>query len=222
MDERERIGAYQVIVEECKGPNRNRKYVQESWYNEDDELHRLDGPAVTVKDLKGNIVSFEWYRYGQLHREGDEPAYFEDDGSKQTEIWATYGEPCRNDKPARVVTDLASGIVVEEIYYWRGHEHRYGGPARITRSPETGVVTSEHWEVLGKADRHDGPSFIKRDEHSGKALTEQWRQQGKLHRKDGPAVIYYSPEDGSERTRRYYNSGKRISDNQGETLSLDK
>lgn len=218
MDERDRIGAYEVIVEECKGPNRNKKYVRETWRQEGD-LHRLDGPAVAVKDLKGNMVLSEWYRYGQLHREDDEPAYVEDNGATRTEIWATHGKPCRNDKPARLVTDLASGVVVEEIYYWRGHEHRDGGPAFIRRSAKTGIVTAEHWTFLGEANRREGPSIIHRDE-DGTTLTEQWKEQGKLHRKDGPAVIYYSPEDGTEQTRRYYQSGKSIPDEQLDELGL--
>lgn len=218
MDERDRIGAYEVIVEECKGPNRNKKYVRETW-RQDEDLHRFDGPAVTIKDLKGNIVSFEWYRHGQLHREGDEPASFEDNGRTRTEIWASHGEPSRNDKPAHLVTDIASGVTVEEIYYWRGHEHRAGGPAFIRRSAKTGVVTAEHWAFLGVSTRLNGPCIIHRDEH-GTTLTEQWKQEGKLHREDGPAVIYYSQEGGNEEARRYYHSGERVPDEKLPELGL--
>ena len=220
MDERDRIGTYEVIVEECKGPNRNKKYVKESW-RQDGDLHRVDGPAIFIKDLKGNVVLSEWYQYGQLHREDGEPASFADDGAKRTEVWASLGEPHRNKGPARLVTDLASEVIVEEEYYWCGHEHRDNGPARITRSSTTGTVTSEHWKFLGKSNRHNGPSFIERDEQTGKTLVEQWRKKDKLHREEGPAVIYYSPEDGSVLTSRFYNDGKRVPSGQLETLTLD-
>ena len=53
------------------------------WYNDKDQLHRLDGPAVEYA-----FGSNEWYVNGQLHRL-DGPALEHDDGS---EWWYVNGE----------------------------------------------------------------------------------------------------------------------------------
>jgi|GEM_PF-1733620 len=218
MDERDRIGSYEVIVEECKGPNKNKKYVSESWYNADGNCHRLDGPAFTLKDLKGNVVQSEYYRDGNLHRE-DGPAYMLNDGTSLTEIWYFNGHLNRiKDGPAKTVTHLETGIVTEEVWSVMGLEEGWGGPAIITRSPATGVVTYEHWKKGGRTHRFDGPSLIKRDEHTGQVRCMQWHRDGKLHNENGPASVYYKP-DGSVMNAAYYLDGNRVQP-QGSELTV--
>ena len=62
-----------------------------AWFNENDQLHREDGPAVEYED-GGKF----WYLNGELHREGG-PAIEYEHGSKQ---WYKNGKRHREDGPA--------------------------------------------------------------------------------------------------------------------------
>ena len=73
---------YKVTVEEDKTI---------CWYNEKDQLHRLDGPAV-----KYDAGYKAWFVEGRLHRL-DGPAVERSDGTKE---WWVDGKPHRLDGPA--------------------------------------------------------------------------------------------------------------------------
>lgn len=61
------------------------------WYNEKDQLHRLDGPAIEWAD-----GSKSWYAEGKFHRL-DGPAFEDADGTKE---WCVEGKLHRLDGPA--------------------------------------------------------------------------------------------------------------------------
>ena len=61
------------------------------WYNEKNQLHRENGPAVEHADGKKH-----WYRNDQLHRD-DGPACEHADGTK---YWHRNGQLHREDGPA--------------------------------------------------------------------------------------------------------------------------
>jgi len=61
------------------------------WYNEKDQLHRLDGPAIEWAD-----GSKSWYDEGKFHRL-DGPAFEDADGTKE---WCVDGKLHRLDGPA--------------------------------------------------------------------------------------------------------------------------
>lgn len=63
--------------------------------NEQDELHRLDGPAVMFED-----GTYYWFYEGTLHRE-DGPAVNYSSFKK----WYKYGKLHRLDGPAVITTD---------------------------------------------------------------------------------------------------------------------
>ena len=84
------------------------------------KLHRDDGP--TRKDPNGDEY---WYKNGNLHRDGDEPAYISPDGKKS---WWKNGERHRdNDKPAVIWNDG------ELWWYQNGVLHRDGDMPAIIR-----------------------------------------------------------------------------------------
>ena len=95
------------------------------WYNDKDQLHRLDGPAVDRAD--GTKV---WYVNGKLHRL-DGPAFEYADGTK---VWYVNGKPHRLDGPA---AEWASGT---KVWYVNGKLHRLDGPAA-----EWASGTKEWW-----------------------------------------------------------------------------
>jgi len=84
------------------------------WYNENDKLHREDGPA--IEKLDGDKY---WYINGELHRE-DGPAVEEANGTKR---WYVNGKHHREDGPA---AEYANG---DKVWYINGELHREDGPA---------------------------------------------------------------------------------------------
>ena len=84
------------------------------WYNEKNQLHREDGPAIEYSH--GEKV---WYRNGKLHRE-DGPAIENINGYKS---WYQNGKFHREDGPA---VEYADG---SKAWYLNGQCHRLDGPA---------------------------------------------------------------------------------------------
>lgn len=91
-----------------KGPTEvviDGTYKRESWHSyelsdvDNKVLHREDGPASIVTD--GEIIIEEWFIDGQLHREGDKPAYIElFDGTIMKMLWYQNGKLHRENGPA--------------------------------------------------------------------------------------------------------------------------
>lgn len=87
----------------------------EGWYC-DDNLHRLDGPAIVYPD-----GSYEWWWKGQLHR-CDGPAVGYSNGTK---VWYQNGFIHRIGGPALIRSDGG------REWYHNGDLHRLDGPAII-------------------------------------------------------------------------------------------
>jgi hypothetical protein len=96
---------YKVTVDELKTIR---------WYNDKDQLHRLDGPAFERAD--GSKL---WYVDGKLHRL-DGPAIEYANGDK---TWYVDGKQHRLDGPA---VEYADGY---KAWYIDGKLHRLDGPA---------------------------------------------------------------------------------------------
>ena len=72
--------------------------------------------------------SKEWYKHGELHREGDQPASIDADGEQVlVQSWYKHGYPHRDgDLPAYI--DSENG----ETQWWKeSRQHRYIGPAQV-------------------------------------------------------------------------------------------
>ena len=106
------------------------------WYDENNNLHREDGPAVIC-----TYGSQFWYKHGKQHRE-DGPAVI----STTYEEWWCNGKLHREDGPA---FKYHSNIV--EKWYLNGKLHREGGPAVI----QPGFRA---WYRNGLQHREDGPA----------------------------------------------------------------
>jgi hypothetical protein len=132
------------------------------WKDENNWLHRDDGPALIKVD-----GTQEWYQHGELHRE-DGPAIVELDGWQS---WYQHNKLHRDDGPAMVMN---SG---EQYWYRHGEPHRDDGPA------VTYADGSQDWYQHGFRHRDDGPAMVW---VSGE---QRWFQHGKPHREDGPAWI---------------------------------
>jgi hypothetical protein len=139
----------------------NQWIIGNTYYNNDNQLHREDGPAVERAD-----GTKRWYINDKLHRI-DGPAVEYPNGSK---IWYQNDKRHRIDGPA---VEDADGT---KIWWINGQVHRIDGPA-VEYSDG-----SKSWWINGKLHRIDGPAVERADG------TKRWYQNGKLHRIDGPAV----------------------------------
>jgi len=90
------------------------EYGTTCWYNENDQLHREDGPAVEEAD-----GTKSWWLNGQRHREGG-PAIEWANGTKS---WWLNGQKHREDGPA---VEHADG---DKEWWLNGQKHREDGPA---------------------------------------------------------------------------------------------
>jgi len=86
------------------------------YFNQDDKLHRLDGPAYERKDGYKS-----WWLNGTLHRL-DGPAIEYPDGTKE---WRLNGKLHRLDGPA---IECANG---DKWWYQNNKRHRLDGPAFV-------------------------------------------------------------------------------------------
>ena len=85
-----------------------------NWYNSNDQLHRIDGPA--IEDIDGYEA---WLRNGKFHRI-DGPAVITSGGSI---YWYKNDELHRTDGPA---VERSDGYIA---YHQNGVYHRQDGPA---------------------------------------------------------------------------------------------
>jgi hypothetical protein len=102
-------------------------------------LHRYDGP--TVIWANGCI---DWYFNGKLHREGDEPAVIDSDG---TQYWIKHGLQHRDGGPAKIQTN---GYQAWAQY---GETHREDGPAIIWDDGK------EDWVMRGEYVKYPGRNY---------------------------------------------------------------
>ena len=104
------------------------KYGSKRWYNEHDQLHRIDGPAVIHSD-----GTQYWYINGKLHRT-DGPAVIYSDGDQH---WYFNGNPHRTDGPA--------------IIYSTGNQYWYIYGNRLTETQFNDIIQDEehlNWYLL--------------------------------------------------------------------------
>lgn len=173
----------------------------EIWFNQYEQIHRDDGPAIIQKD-----GSRKWYKDNELHRD-DGPAI---ELSSGTKAWYKDGERHRDDGPAVI---HSSGV---KKWYKNGWLHRDDGPAY-----ENGKGYKEWW-WYGKPISQEEHENLQRIHKIDKELPRQdvlnlesqwflrgptmfvdpatkiktWRYEGTLHRVSGPAVVYPDGREG--------------------------
>lgn len=140
------------------------------------QLHCDNGPAV---EFQGGDL--EWWRHGQLHRDGDEPAIEIKDGGSMTQ-WAFPRANSRKLSPFLLVP----GTKVWASY---GLVHRDAGPAfEMPLSP--GNVYQEYWRK-GRLHNSNGPAVQSNS-------IQIYYYHGLAHKAEGPASLF---DDGGIHSR---------------------
>jgi hypothetical protein len=132
---------------------------EQTWKNDDGNLHREDGPAQIYYDENGNVTLEIWFEDGKRHR---------------------------LDGPAGTVYDENENIE-EKLWFENDNQHRLNGPANIEYDKQ-GNVTEKRWYEYGKCHRLNEPAIIVYDD-KGNVTEEIWFKEEKRHRLDGPAYF---------------------------------
>lgn len=164
-------------------------------YNEQNNLHDYidkDGnyqPAV-IK-INGDV---EYYKNGELHRDGDEPAIKKTNG--EVEYYKNGMLHRDGDKPAVVKSN-------GDVYYYKyGMLHREGDKPSVI-----GSNGNTYYHKYGKLHR-DGDEPSKIEFEKGNHSLIEYYKNGLLHREgDKPAIIEYG-EDGKEQSFGYLKQGE--------------
>jgi len=158
-----------TIVRTHKVPRDNIGIRTETYVN--GTLHSMDDlPAVA------DAGNRQWYRCGQLHRDGDQPAkMIIGSGKVLVQEWYQYGKLHHNGDQPAVINE--NGF---KKWYKHGKLHRDGDQPAIER-----LNGSKDWYQDGKCHRDgDQPASISANGR------KEWWQHGQCHRGDDkPAIV---------------------------------
>lgn len=124
------------------------------WYRYGQRHRGGDQPAFTETSLDNDLCQ-TWYQNGLIHRDGDQPAYIEGNG---TQHWYQHGLRHRDhDRPAYICKNLYGSA---HIWYRYGQRHRDGDQPAYLREYVDG--SSQEWWVNGQSHRENGqPAIIR-------------------------------------------------------------
>jgi hypothetical protein len=154
------------------------------YINNNDRLHRTDGPAFEHPDgYKEWYVNGEQMTGEQFNRWRAKHNPIKESRSENLKQLSSMEVPYRVDEDGTETYKTKDGYRVESdnggnIFWFnnKGRRHRVDGPA-VEFADGT-----KYWYVNNKQHRIDGPAYI--DANGGKV----WWVNGKRHRIDGPAV----------------------------------
>ena len=159
--------------------------LREDWKNKEGvHEHPQKGcPAQRQFDSEtGKLVFQVFFKGGEAHRDGDKPAIMGFDPCTDMlvgEVYCINGIEHRENGPAHIKRDAATGKTTFELWKQHGEDHRTGGkPASIHRDPATNVIYIEQYYVHDKLHRTDGPARIVRDENTGEILEQKYYIDG--------------------------------------------
>ncbi len=173
---------YSVTIQNLDKTGFRRK---ETW-RMDGQIHRSDGPAVTIFAARNGKVSEEKYY--------------------------DHGIAGRKNGPAEIGYG-GSGRVISKSWYLNGedNDHRINGPSYVEFDETNGRVCHATWCRNGKLFRENGPAVINRDTETGVIYYEAWIVNNQYHRSGGkPAIIYRDSETGETTSALYYKNGVEI------------
>ena len=176
--------------------------------------------SYTVERTYDNKNSLLKTRYmnmnGQLHREGDKPAYIKYDYTDNNEVyvcveyWYENGKKHRDgDKPAHIEY-YNMNVKHQELWYQNDKIHRDGDmPAHIFYD-DNGLKSQEYWYQHDKIHRDDDKPACIRYKNNNVVLLS-WYKNDKIHREGGKPAIIKQDYDGIIYSQTWYLRGKMYS-----------
>ncbi|MEQ8306903.1 MAG: hypothetical protein RIA09_10100 [Hoeflea sp.] len=126
-----------------------------TYYKDDSISYREDGLATMSIDPESGVVTYEEWKDG-ANGDPEAPSTIArnaESGAVTLQIWDANERMHRDgDRPAWLVIDPQTGVVVREEYWFEDNLHREKGPAVIHRDAQTGEVYHVEYHRHGKPD----------------------------------------------------------------------
>jgi hypothetical protein len=180
-------------------------------FNDKDELHKLNAPAIINYDNNGKKISKYWYKNGKLHRDEDKYAYAEYDNSgwHKVQKWYKDGKIHRDgDLPAQIVYNKDDKIT--KTWYKDDEIFRDNNLAPII-DYDFGYVYMKTWCNKDGTIHRDGdlPAREYYSSYNEILMAKTWYKNGNIHRDgDLPAYERYDLDNiENYHTRIWYKDG---------------
>lgn len=166
----------------------------ETCYNENNQVHKLDGPAVIYykRDENGKkIIKKElWYKEDLQHREGNKPAVKEYNEWGEISKVAYFKNGKRHrENGAAVVSFFSNGKISTLSYYRNNILDNIDKPSMIEFDPR-GNIRAKGYYLRNQLHRENGPALI--FYKNNKVVEDSYYKNGVIHRVEGPANIMYN------------------------------
>lgn len=138
------------------GRSKKGNVLSKTYYNENDEKHRDDGPAETRYFNNGNVEYEIYYENGKRHRDnGPAEIYYYSFGEICVELYFENGNQHRIGGPADI-SYYSNGDISFMIHFENNICYRKYGPAQISYH-RNGKIEMKYYEN-GKVHRINGPA----------------------------------------------------------------
>lgn len=132
-------------------------HTEEKWtvYTNDTTVHKEDGPAIIIEDLKNGkgIIREYWIKNGKLHRYGGPALYKVFKNGHTRKAYFVNGLPNNDEGPA--VLDSETDYVA---YMINGKYESINGIPSVSHKSKGS--TTHMWHKDGKLHRVDGPAHV--------------------------------------------------------------
>ena len=186
------------------------------------EKSKIKLSTFTIKQYKGKYVlhglyttkyddksiKFKGYfRYGNLHRDGDKPAVrrWHKNGTRRAIMYFKENEVYR-DAGIAFQEWYPNGKLRWEFHQLNGEFHRVGDAA-IRLWNEAGLLIVEEWAIKGTCHRRNAAAFRLWNDN-GVLIKEKWAINDKLHR-EGDAAIRQWNDEGKLINEEWWEYGKK-------------
>lgn len=134
-------GSYRV---EYYHNNGNIQFLE--FYDNDDQLHRSDGPAYSKFRENGRLINCTWYNHGQKTRMED---YYSNGLLEKQAFYNMSGQLDRDRREGPAYSEFhESGKRKKFVWYDNGRISRNGCPAQLEFDKE-GKLREENWFING-------------------------------------------------------------------------
>lgn len=145
------------------------------------------------------LYSESWYKNGQLHRDGDNPAFVRYSNNyvdlPTLEIYYKNGVITREKKPAKIDYQFKHCDRIKNEYYYKDGQYHRGNdlPAVILRDENDNIAKQEWYKDGLKHREGNKPSYIATNSN-GRVECEKWYKNGIPTRENNLAnsVTYFS------------------------------
>jgi hypothetical protein len=132
-------------------PETELNYKTECWFDINGDLHSFMGHPAAIYYENEKLISQDWYKKGEFHRDRDLPAIIEyyEDGQTSYQEWYKKGVLHRDGAlPAYI--GYNNGKISCQQWYKKGVYHRDGDLPAYVGYDSNGQISYQQWYKNGK------------------------------------------------------------------------